>query len=183
MLQAAAHVLVTEGYERTTTARVALRAGVSVGSVYQYFPNKEAMVAALIERHAEEIVTITEQAVRQSKGRNLDEALRAIIKAGIDAHRVSPPLHKILVEQVPRVGRIAEAMDTSRRLSELIEQVLRERKDELAPGCQPSLAALVLETALEAVAHKIVIQRPELLEDEVIEREMFALASGYLRPR
>ena len=51
ILRAAAHILVRTGYEATTTNRVAVEAGVSIGSLYQYFPNKEAIVSALIDRH------------------------------------------------------------------------------------------------------------------------------------
>src|SRR3546814_9174202 len=49
ILIAATQVLIEDGYERATTARVAERAGVSVGSLYQYFPNKEALVGTLVE--------------------------------------------------------------------------------------------------------------------------------------
>ena len=48
ILDATARVLVREGYARTSTNRVAAVAGVSIGSLYQYFPNKESLVAALV---------------------------------------------------------------------------------------------------------------------------------------
>ena len=56
ILEATAQVLVAEGYDKTSTNRVAERAGVSVGSVYQYFPNKEALVGELVDRYSREIM-------------------------------------------------------------------------------------------------------------------------------
>src|SRR3546814_13551038 len=84
---AATQVLSEDGYGRATTARVAERAGVSVGSLYQYFPNKEALVGTLVERHADEIVTIMHRALRDSAHRTLADGIRAVIRAGAEAHR------------------------------------------------------------------------------------------------
>src|SRR3546814_20839369 len=85
---AATQVLSEDGYGRATTARVAERAGVSVGSLYQYFPNKEALVGTLVERHADEIVTIMHRALRDSAHRTLADGIRAVIRAGAEAHRI-----------------------------------------------------------------------------------------------
>src|SRR3546814_20455937 len=89
----------------------------SVGSLYQYFPNKEALVGTLVERHADEIVTIMHRALRDSAHRTLADGIRAVIRAGAEAHRIQPILHKILYEQVPRVGRLGTARDTPARKS------------------------------------------------------------------
>jgi AcrR family transcriptional regulator len=184
LLEAATQVLIRHGYEAATTARIAERAGVSIGSLYQYFPNKEALVAALIERHAAELLAVTEAAVERARGASFEEALRATIRAGLDAHRIDPKLHKILVEQVPRVGRMAKAMDTSRRVTALIEALLRAHARRLRPGLDPALAAYVVETALEALTHKTIIERPEVIAGEPIEQEMYRLVEGYvLAPR
>ena len=178
VLAAAAQVLVRHGYERATTARIAARAGVSIGSLYQYFPNKEALIAALIERHANDIVAVMARAL--DPGAGLEDGLRAMNRAGTDAHRLDPALHKVLNEQVPRVGRIAKAMDTSRKITHAIEQFLRRHARELRRGRDPATAALVVEIAIEAIAHKAVIERIELLPSGVLERETLDLVLGYL---
>jgi AcrR family transcriptional regulator len=54
ILDAAAQVLLKRGYEKATTDRIAERAGVSIGSVFEYFPNKESIFAALMLRWNEE---------------------------------------------------------------------------------------------------------------------------------
>lgn len=181
VVTAAAQVLVELGYEATTTARVAERAGVSIGSLYQYFPNKEALVAALVERHAGEIVAILRQALEDPAIATIEDGLRSFIRAGATAHRLDPALHKILFEQVPRVGRVAQAMDTSRTVTGALERFLRSHASQLRPGLDPAIAAVVVETALEAIIHKSVIERQDLLAAGTIDREAFDLAVGYLR--
>ena len=65
LLEATARVLVKEGYDRASTNRIAEVAGVSIGSLYQYFPNKEALVAAVIDRHTEQVSQVTRNAAGQ----------------------------------------------------------------------------------------------------------------------
>jgi len=180
LIEAVAQVLIEHGYEGATTARVAERAGVSVGSLYQYYPNKESLIAALIERHAGSFVTAIDEALAGAATASLEEGLRAIIRAGLDTHRIAPALHKILVEQVPRVGRMAEVMDTSRSVAKSIERLLRAHRERFPPERDPALAALVIETTLEALTHRAVIERPELLASGRMEKEMYSLLTGYL---
>jgi AcrR family transcriptional regulator len=180
IVTAGAQVLIEQGYEGATTARVAERAGVSIGSLYQYFPNKEALIAALIERHAGEIIAIMHRALGDPASGTLEGGLRAMIEAGAAAHRLDPALHKILHEQVPRVGQLAKAMDTSRQIADALERFLRAHSDELHPERDPATAAIVIETALEALAHKAVVERLDLLADGLLEKEAFSLAASYL---
>src|SRR6185437_15341352 len=79
ILEAAARVLVKEGFERTTTNRVAEAAGVSVGSLYQYFPSKEALVAALVDRHNEEMRAEVLAALERVRTLPLEQAARAMV--------------------------------------------------------------------------------------------------------
>jgi AcrR family transcriptional regulator len=76
---ATARVLVREGYARTSTNRIAAVAGVSIGSLYQYFPNKESLVAALVARHNREILALLENAMQECASDDLNSALRELI--------------------------------------------------------------------------------------------------------
>ena len=106
ILDAAARVLRKHGYDDTTTNRVAEIAGVSVGSVYQYFPNKEAMVHALIERHDAAMWAVFTDHVTTAIGRPFADAVPAVIDALFAAHLVDPDLHRVLHQQLPRVGAL-----------------------------------------------------------------------------
>src|SRR5689334_22363891 len=84
ILDGTARVLVNTGYDRASTNRVALAAGVSVGSLYQYFPSKEALVAALVERHTEEMMTVTRQKLAELASAPIEVAVREMVRATIE---------------------------------------------------------------------------------------------------
>lgn len=180
IVAAAAQVLIAHGYERTTTARVARRAGVSVGSLYQYFPNKEALVAALIERHADELVDTVRDVLQRHSHATLGACVRAAIDATITAHRLDPRLHKILHEQVPRVGQLGKAMHANEVITREVERSLRAHAEELRPTLDPAIAATVIETVIDAIAHKAVLERSTPLAGETAASEAYALVMSYL---
>src|SRR5262245_18451911 len=79
LLTATARILVKEGFDRASTNRIAEEAGVSVGSLYQYFPGKEALVAALIERHIDEMTSLFASAFERFAALPLTEATRELV--------------------------------------------------------------------------------------------------------
>src|SRR5579871_3746065 len=81
LLDATARVLVREGYDRASTNRIATVAGVSVGSLYQYFPNEEALVAALVARHNRETLQLVLDALKRVVASDLKEAMRELVTA------------------------------------------------------------------------------------------------------
>ena len=180
IIVAASQVLIAFGYERMTTARVAQRAGVSVGSLYQYFPNKEALVAALIDKHSEELVDTVRDTLERHSHATLGECVRAAIDATIAAHRLDPRLHKILHEQIPRVGQLGRAMRANADITRELERSLRAHADELHPGVDPALAAIVVDTVLDAIAHKSVLERNTPLAGATAAHEGYALVMSYL---
>src|SRR5260370_31360735 len=106
LLEATTRILIKEGYDRASTNRIAEVAGVSIGSLYQYFPNKEALVAAVIDRHTQEISEVTRKALVKAAALPIEAAAREFVSVAIDGHRVNPRLHGVLGEQIPRVGRL-----------------------------------------------------------------------------
>src|SRR6516165_11432916 len=81
ILDATARVLCTIGYDRASTNRIALAAGVSVGSLYQYFPSKEALVAALVERHVEQMTSLVKTKLAEVASDSVPNAVRTMIQA------------------------------------------------------------------------------------------------------
>jgi AcrR family transcriptional regulator len=180
ILQASAQVLVSNGYDRTTTNLVAEKAGVSIGSLYEYFPNKEALVAALASAHVEELVERVDTVLLGHDDGIPSSVVAALLRAGLDAHRINPPLHKVLMEQVPRVGVLGASLDISTLLQRKIEVELLRRAPHL-PASRARMTALVLETCIEALTHRAVVEAPEWLESGELETEALRLLEPYFK--
>jgi len=180
ILSATARILVKEGYDRASTNRIAEAAGVSVGSLYQYFPSKEALVAALIEKHSQEMLSYLEsRAASHAPTAPLRTLVRDVVHAMVDAHRVDPKLHRVLMEQVPRVGALKRLSELDDRALELIRTYLEFRSPELRPK-NLKLAAFLMASLVEAVTHGAVLMHPEYLVDEGLIDETTEVICRYL---
>jgi len=183
LVEATARILIKEGYDRASTNKIAAVAGVSIGSLYQYFPSKEALVAAVIERHAEELSQVVREALLKVAARPLEIAVRELVSAGIDAHRVNPKLHRVLAEQVPRTGRLENIEAIERSSFALVRSYLEAHRDEIDIA-DLDIAAFICVTTVEALTHGAVLRRPDILADEKAGKfvdEVTRLVLRYLR--
>lgn len=165
LLEATARVLMKEGYDRASTNKIAQVAGVSIGSLYQYFPSKEALVAAIIDRHTQQVSQVMRKALVKVAARPIEVAAREFVSIAIDAHRVNPKLHGVLTEQIPRVGRLENTEAIGREAYALVRGYLEAHRDELDVA-DPDLAAFVCVTVIEALTHAAVLRRPDILSGE-----------------
>lgn len=180
LLAATARILVKEGYDRASTNKIAIAAGVSIGSLYQYFPSKEALVAAVIERHSHEMMEEIRTSLVRVANVPLEEAVPELIRVMIDAHRIEPKLHRVLVEQIPRVGALKTIEQINEAGMALVRAYLEAHKDEIAVE-DLDMAAFVTTTSVEALTHVAVLQRPDLLDRPSFAQEVSRLVIRYLR--
>ena len=155
----------------------------SVGSLYQYYPSKEALVAAVIDRHNREIMRVVRGALADLAALPIEQAVRRIVAVAIEAHRVDPRLHRVLAEQIPRTGRLADVEVFSRENFALFRTYLETHRDELGVT-DLELAAFVCVTTIEALTHNAVLHHAEMLGDRAIEAlvdEATRLVVGYLQ--
>jgi AcrR family transcriptional regulator len=180
ILAATAHVLCSTGYDRASTNRIALAAGVSVGSLYQYFPSKEALVAELVERHIDAMTSLIQTKLAEVQSAPVPEAVRTIIQAMFAAHAVDPKLHKVLIEQVPRVGRLEKLMGVENDVQTLVASFLEARRElRRAPAAR---MAFVLVHAVEAVTHAAVLDELAPAQAQAVADELTHLVLRYLAP-
>jgi AcrR family transcriptional regulator len=184
LVEATARILIREGYDRASTNRIAATAGVSIGSLYQYFPSKEALVAAVIERHAQELSKVGRDAFLRVASRPIEVAVRELVAVGIDAHRVDPKLHRVLDEEVPRAARLEDTGAVVRNACALFRGYLEAHRSEIDIA-DLDLAAFIVVTTVEALTHAAVLHRPDILADEKkageFVDEVTRLALRYLR--
>jgi len=181
--EATARVLMTEGYDRASTNKIAAVAGVSIGSIYQYFPSKEALVAAVSERHSREVLQLMRNALVKVAARPIEVAAREFVSVAIDAHRVNPKLHRVLAEQVPRIGRLENVEAINQDVYALIRGYFDAHRDEIDVA-DLDVAAFICVTAVDALTHAAVLHRPDILTEEKAEKfvdEITDLVVRYLR--
>jgi AcrR family transcriptional regulator len=179
ILTATARVLVKYGYDHASTNRVAGAAGVSVGSLYQYFPTKEALVAALIDRHMSEMTALLEMNIDVVREAPLPLATRALVKLMLVAHAQNPKLHKIFAEQCPRVGRMSRFYEIERQIGERIRSYLEGHESELRIK-NLDISLFIVVSVVEALTHMTVVDHPGRFDEEELLDEITSLVVRYV---
>ncbi|MDB4974610.1 MAG: TetR family transcriptional regulator [Myxococcaceae bacterium] len=177
ILDAAELVLAEHGYARTTTNGIAARAGVNVALLYRYFAGKEAIVGALIERHADTTYAAVRSALEGQPGATLPSAVRALLEALVVTPG-EPALHRALVEQIDATKRRLVVQDLRARMELLWSEFLTQHGSELRPLVDPQATMFVLQHAIEAATHAAAFYRSDELS---LERALDALTEMVLR--
>ena len=176
IIQAAAYIFRKRGYAQTTTNAIAERAGVNIASLYQYFPNKEAILGALIERHGEQTRRAVAAVMAERRGKGLVASVRALVKSMQAAHAIEPELHEIFTVDAPRLGFRKHAVEHDEALEEARAQFLRESKLR-----DPELALWMYETCVSAVFHQAFTERPEQANSDLLVDEIVRLVVPFLK--
>ncbi|HWB74577.1 MAG TPA: TetR/AcrR family transcriptional regulator [Nannocystaceae bacterium] len=179
ILTATAEVLVEVGYDRSTTNAIARRAGVSIGSLYQYYPNKESLVTALCERHMAETMGLLVGEIAALRSRPLEQAIHALVVTLLRMHAMAPQLHRVFIEQMPRIAGFERIAQLDRVIIDLIRSELERRDERLRPK-NLDLAVFILVHSVQAITHAAVLDRPGALVDTELADETTALVLRYL---
>jgi AcrR family transcriptional regulator len=179
ILDAAARILVRDGYGAFTTNRVAAIAGVSIGSLYQYFPKKEALLAELKDRHVRALELGFEATLARVGEAPLADLVAAVVAANAEAHLLDPELHRVLSTEVPHLGASDAAGAFERRTVARVRALFETRRSELAVRDLDLAVYLVVRT-VEATIHEAVVDRPDDLASGAVTREVTRLLLGYL---
>lgn len=188
ILQGAAQVFEARGYAKGTTNHVAARAGVSVGTLYQYFENKDAILTALMEQHLNEgAALVTERlgrimAVAPTGQLDLDATLGELVEAVIALHENTPRLHRVLFEEVPWPREMRDRLSAMEQgLSAQVALLL-----QATPGLSvthPERAAWMVVQLVELLTHRYVLDPPDDIPPEAFRHELVSLLRGYLGDR
>jgi len=170
ILQAATYILTTRGWDAFTTNSVAEKAGVNIASLYQYFPNKQAIIAELQRRHAQDMRRRWPAPLPSS---SLEANLRLMLEAVVSEHRVNPALHRAFADELPRSLRQgALPGEAGARWAETIAPLMK------APD--PDLAKFIVGVAVHAIVHEAATDNPQLLNHPQFVPELVRLLTSYL---
>ena len=186
ILAAAARVFARSGYAATTTNHVAAKAGVSIGSLYEYFPSKDAILVALTERHVDEAERELGRVVTElGEARlSLEDTIGLLVRTMVELHARDPGLHRVLFEEAPLPaklrGRVA-ALETE--MAGAVSGLLTGHGFSRADA---STAAAMAVQVSESLTHRLVLHDVggsvtgwrEAAEPHV--REISVLLLGYL---
>jgi len=158
IFEATIQVLLTHGADRLTTTRVANRAGVSVGTLYQYYPNKRSLLFAVFEDHLDKVSRAVEVACEDAYRKPMSQMIRQVVEAYVDAKMQRADISVALYKVAPDVGGSALVKQTGQRLRKTIEsmlltaQDLKPSPDRFAIDMMLSAMAGAMRSALEAGA-------------------------------
>jgi AcrR family transcriptional regulator len=178
ILEATIQVLLHVGKERLTTTRVALRAGVSVGTLYQYFPNKSALLQAALKRHLGEVTDAVELVCKQQEGETLRKMATALITAFLQAKMRDAKTSVALYSVSSDVdgAKIAQQMGT--RFNEAIIRMLATAREPLTTD--PQLIASMLQGMMIGVSRRMLESGAPEKQLHALRRELIFVACAYL---
>ncbi len=187
ILEATTRILTEEGYDKANTNRIAERAGVSIGSLYQYFPNKESLITALMVKHSNEMIALVESKLTDFYDSTLEIGISEIVKVVIAAHAIDPRLHQVLNEEIPESERSQQMQKAEERIVKLLQAYLsrwrnspNERLSECVRPENIDMTVFILSRTVESLCHSAVIEHPEFVRDSRFVQEVTDLLLFYL---
>lgn len=178
ILDAVVKILKREGVQAVTTNRIAWVAGVSIGSLYQYFPDKRAIFVALHQRHIEQIDRLVETTLVENAESSLDEFIRAMVEAMVDAHVKDPELYQALFTEVPH--RAEDTKDFSVRLHGAFRLAIAARARELKTRRDLDKIVFVVTHMVESLSHGAALRRPSGVSLAAAKDEAVRAVLAYL---
>ena len=181
ILEATIQVLLKVGKERLTTTRVALRAGVSVGTLYQYFPNKGALLRAVLRRHLAEVTEAVEQACEAQQGKPLRQMVTALITAFLAAKMKDAKTSVALYSVSSDLDAVRIVQQMGARSSKAIVAMLATAREPLT--ADPQLVASMLQSAMFGVSRRLLESSAPEKQLDTLREELIFFASAYVDAR
>ncbi|MET8685428.1 TetR/AcrR family transcriptional regulator [Streptomyces sp. NPDC004732] len=181
ILDAAAHVFAEYGYAAGTTNRIAERARVSIGSLYQYYPNKDAILVELLIRHLDAGITAVEAARLDQealRSESVEDLMRLYVGRVIANHLDDPKLLRVMIEQGPRAPELLERVaENELRQIEATRTLLRNHPEVRVADVD--VAARLVVSTVDMVVHKV-MAGPGEVDAARFEDELVTMLTGYL---
>lgn len=177
ILAAAHEVLLTDGHDAASTNRIARAAGISPGSLYQYFDGKEAVVDAVVERYSDDLSTRIATAFTANLQRRGEPMVRASIEALLDALEENAAFLRVVVEGLPSVRHRARLVALEDRVTELVGAYLAAQP--VTGTTDTRVVAWLLVRTVEQLTVRYVLDAPPVARD-VFVSEVVRLVLGYV---
>jgi AcrR family transcriptional regulator len=177
LVEATGQVFGARGFEHTTTARIAERAGVSIGSLYQYFPDKVALITAFVARRLQEDVELMERVSVRAAGLPLLDAARVAIEELVLIFRRDRAMYQGVAEVLPLLEQTTEVRQGLVLAHAAATAILSAHADLLG-GRDPELVALVAMHAVRGSLFRILEFSPDKLDDPALPELLLGMVVG-----
>ena len=178
IVEAATRILAAEGFDRMNVNRVAELAGVSIGSLYQYYPSKEALVGAVADRLGNDTAALVAGRMSGLESLAPREAIRCAVECVIAAYRLNPTLRRVIRDEVPEAVPHFATPEIDAQLRRAILVYLETHRELLRPD-DLDLALTVVFTSVEAVCARTADHDGDAVAAEVASMvERYLLADG-----
>lgn len=177
ILDAAAYILAERGLDGFTTNHVADRAGVNISSLYQYFPNKLAILEALQARHMAAPDDNYEKWLERARNAPLEDVVRSLVDVAIEMHAGNPEIHKLFLNTLPRRTRHPRDDLEAERIAKFSAALLPKSR----ASKNPDMMLFIARHTLTWVVHEAVCERPEWLADLSFREELVTMLVNFLR--
>ena len=158
ILDAAAHVFHEQGYSAATTNDIADEAGVSIGSLYQYFPNKDALLVALTQQHIESATAgLVDLLGRLRPVTGFEPILREVVDFLVDQHDLDE-LHVLVMHQAPRTHEVSIELDRAK--AQLVDMTAGLLASAVWDEQRRLLVARMVVATIDAGVHEVIIRQP-----------------------
>jgi AcrR family transcriptional regulator len=179
VLGAVARVLKKQGLEGVTTNRIAEAAGISIGSVYQYFPDKQAIFKAIHARHVEQINSAIERVLVAHASSSLEDFVRAMIEVLIDKHEADAELHSVMATASPHGSHGPRELE--KLLRSACRRALTARFGEEKTAREIDRMLFALPLMIEALTHGAAYSRPARFPMSAAKDEAVRALVAYIR--
>jgi AcrR family transcriptional regulator len=179
LLQATELAIVRHGFHGSTTNRIAEIAGVSIGTLYHYFPTKESLVQAVVHRMWREEYEAMSAQMTLLVDAPLDVTIREVAKTLVGVVGKRRELVRRWYSEASHLGDLQTGLDMSQAAAKMVERALEERREAVRPGDLAFAADLVVKTAL-AVARTGSRDYPEKLASGALAEELGEMLARYL---
>jgi AcrR family transcriptional regulator len=178
ILKATIQVLTSVGKERLTTTRVALRAGVSIGTLYQYFPNKSALLQAALNRHLNEVAEAVERVCQEQKASTLQHMATALINTFLDAKMKDAKASAALYSVSSDVDGAKIVQQMGVRTNKAIVEMLSTAREPITKD--PQLVASMLQGAMVGVSRRLLESGSPGKQLNALRQELIFFVCAYL---
>ena len=176
--EATVQVLLSHGADRLTTTRVAQRAGVSVGTLYQYYPNKESLLFAVLENHLNRVATRVEAACESACHKPLAEMVREMVEVFVDAKTERTDISVALYRVSADVGRPALIKRIVQRSWKAVEAMLQTAEDIKSPP--DNLTIDIMLAAMAGAMRSLLEARPSPATVRRAREQLVLLCQSYM---